>query len=416
MRHQRKIRDDARLKKDSHTFLKAQKAVFNLKDKIHATKINLKHAVHDLHHAQVKILKSKMQLQKVTGKKVPTVHRKPHDGTRLIAQHKLSLEIKNKLFNLLNRLAKNKSLMDYAQTQKGQKAGALELRLTQRIDRLSKRVARKNKELMRLLKRKHRTNPNFKKMFKAVATKAYKLAKADIPKKMTTKDKVHVMNLKKKVVKLMQSHQKLVGKKAAARIKIRETKAELKARRDVKKADKKAAVARGKVTTVKKVSKKQKKEAATKTFKLKMAKIARKAAKEARHNLRVQDRKVMSQVHAMNKEILRISGQKNERDSVVAHLPRVRIIAIQKRMEKKVKRAEQKVKKEAAKMKAARAARDSKNVAKHSGKMTHQKILLMKRQARLASFKKKKLKNPKVKADAKLKKKAEQKKNKYKKN
>merc|ERR1712224_1052557 len=136
-----------------------------------------------------------------------------------------------------------------------------------------------------------------------------------------------------------------------------------------------------------------------------MAKLKRKAAKETRNNLRLQDRKVMGQIHAMNKEILRISGQKNERESVLANLPRVRIIAIQKRMEKKVKRAEKNIAKEAKRMKKSRAAQDSKNVAKHSAKLTHQKILLMKRKARLASFKKKKLKNPKVKADAKLKKK-----------
>jgi len=415
MRKQRKARNDAKLKKHGNRFVKAQKKVFALKDKIHATKINLGKVVHSLHKAQVKIIRSKLKLQKATGKKVKTIHRKPHDVGRLQAQMRITLEIRNKLFSLQNRLARSKVLMDYAQTQKGQKAGALELHLTKRIDRLSKRVVRKQKDLMRVLKRKHRTRPGFKAIYKKMAKKAYKLAKADTPKEMTNKDKVHVLNLKKKVEKLMQKHLKLVGKKQKVRTAISRAKVEVKARKDVKKADKKAAGGKIKKTTSKKQNAKAKKEAATKAFKLHIAKLKRKSAKEHRHNLRQQDRKVMGEVKTMNKEILRVSGQHNQRTSLLAQKPRVQIMKLQKRLEKKVKRAEKAIEKEDKKMKKSKAAKDSKNIAKHSLKLTHQKILLMKRKARLASFKKKKLKNPKVKADAKLKKKMKAKKDKYKK-
>merc|ERR1712151_793959 len=113
---------------------------------------------------------------------------------------------RQKIFQLQNRLARNTILMDYAQSQKGKKAGALELHLTKRIDRLSKRLARKQKEFMNVLKRRHRTNPHFKLVYKKFADRAYKLAKADEPKEMTKKQKVKVLKLKNEVKKLYQKH------------------------------------------------------------------------------------------------------------------------------------------------------------------------------------------------------------------
>lgn len=213
MRNQRKIRDDAKLNKKADDFIKAKKAVIAAKDKIHATKINLKRTVKELSDAHAKILKNKMTLQKVTGKKAAPSRRKPHDRARLQAQMTVIERRRKKIFHLQNRLAKNTVVMDYAQSQKGKKAGALELRLTKRIDRLSKRLARKKKELMNVLKRRHRTNPHFKLVYKKFADRAYKLAKADEPKEMTKKQKVKVLNLKNAVNKLYQDHKVLVGKK-----------------------------------------------------------------------------------------------------------------------------------------------------------------------------------------------------------
>lgn len=355
-----------------------------------------------------------MALQKATHKKVKVANRKPHTQQRSQNQFRITLSMRNKIFSLQNRLARSKAILDYAQSQKGQKAGALQLHLTERIDRLSKRIARKGKDLMRNLKRKHRTKPNFKAIYKKMAKRAYKLAKADSPKSMTIKDKEHVMNLKKQVVKLVQKHQKLVSQKAKQRQAVRKTKIEFKARKAVKKADKEQAKLKAKKTTSKKQSAKEKKKVATKKFKLHIAKLKKRAAKEHRHNLRIQDRKVMGEIKAVNKEILRVSGLHNERPSVLSGIPRVRIYEIQKRMSAKVERAKKNIAKEAKRLKKARTANDHKNVAKHAAKLSKSRIQLMKRSARLASFKKKKLKNPKIKAEAKLKKKALKKQNKYK--
>jgi len=400
MRAQRKIRDHAKLKKNAHNFVKAKQQVIALKDKIHATKIHIKKAVHRLHNAQAKILSSKFKLQKITGKKVKTAHAQVHNGAIAQRQFTNAVQLRNKLYLLVNRLANNKVVMDYAQTQKGKKASALRLRLTKRIGRLSKRIARKQKEQMRLMKRKHRTASNFKQVYKKMANQAYKLTKADEPKAITTSAKIHVMNLKKKVEKLMQTHMKLHAKKSAIRVKIHEAKAELKTRKDIKKADKKAAKSKAKPTSKKQI-KKEKKKAAGKAFKLNIAKLKRQSAKEHRHNLREQDRKVMNQVHVMNKEILRISGQHNKRTSLLQKLDPVHVKIIQHRMEEKVKRAKVAIKKAEKKMKKAKTSKDFKNVAKQSQKLTHQKILLTKRQTRLQHLKKKKLNNPTLKAEHK---------------
>lgn len=413
MRNQRKVRDDAKLNKKASAFIKAKKQVIAMKDKIHATKINLKRTVKELSNAHAKILKSKLTLQKVTGKKAEPSRRKPHDHARLVAQINIIERRRKKIFELQNRLAKNTVIMDYAQSQKGKKAGALELHLTKRIDRLSKRLARKQKEFMNVLKRKHRTKPHFKMYYKKMADRAYKLAKADEPKEMTKKQKVHVLNLKKKVNQMQEQHTKLVAKKQAIRLKVHMEKKKLAAKKAEKKADKKAKPA-NKTPANKKQSAKAKKIANQKAFKLHLAKLKRKSAKEHRHNLRQQDRKVMAKIHKMNAQILRISGVKNVRPSVLAQQPRWKIAEKQKHMQNKIKRAEKDIKKAASKLKKARAGNNKKAAIKQEKKLKKKSLILMKRTARLANFKLKKLKNPKVKADAKLKKKAIAKKNKYK--
>merc|ERR1712159_285105 len=100
--------------------------------------------------------------------------------------------------NLENRLARNIVFLNYAKTQKTQKALVFRAQLAKRIGRLTKRVARKQTELMRVMKRKHRTGPFIKKNYKRFADRAYKLAKADTPKKMTKEQLAQVANLKKK--------------------------------------------------------------------------------------------------------------------------------------------------------------------------------------------------------------------------
>merc|ERR1712226_743544 len=57
MRNQRKVRDDAKLKKKASAFVKAKKIVEKMNDKIHATKINLKRTVKELSKTHAKILK-----------------------------------------------------------------------------------------------------------------------------------------------------------------------------------------------------------------------------------------------------------------------------------------------------------------------------------------------------------------------
>jgi len=284
--------------------------------------------------------------------------------------------------------------------------------LTKRIGRLTKRIVRKQKELMKVLKRKHRTRPDFKAFYKNFEEKAYKLAKAPTPKKMTKEQLSHIENLKKKVLQLQKQHQTLVGEKQTMRFKIRTAKDKVVAKKAEKKEDKKSDAKKPK--TDKKPSKDEKKEANKKTFKLDLAKQKTKAAKEHRHELRKTDRKVMKKMHAMGAEILRVSGVKFHRPSVLASLPKGRIIKIQERMQNKVKRAEKKVAKTNKNLQAARAQKDSKKAIKLEAKAKKTSLELLKRTARLASFKEKKLKNPKVKADAKLKKEALEKKNKYK--
>lgn len=414
MRAQRKIRDDAKLKQNTKAFLAAKHKVNEAKDKMQAHKIMLKKYVHKLKKVGAKLLKNKLTLQKVTGKKADSNSRKPHDINRLEQNIAVIMNRKEKIFNLANRLARNMVFLDYAKTQKTQKAKVFRAQLAKRIGRLTKRVARKQKELFRVLKRKHRIRPNFKTIFKRFADKAYKLAKAETPKKMTKEQSVHVENLKKKIMELQKKHISLVGQKDTARVKIRKAKNKIAVKKDEKKADKKAAAEKKQAGSTKKPSKAEKKEAQKKAFKLDKAKTKAKAAKENRHNLRQEDRKVMNKIHAMGAEIKKISGQKFHRPSILASTPAPRIAEIEKRKQNKVKRAQKKIAKIDKKLKMARAEHNEKKAIKFEAKAKKASIQLLKRTARLASFKEKKLENPQVKKQAKLKKKEEEKKNKYK--
>merc|ERR1712031_61375 len=101
-----------------------------------------------------------------------------------------------------------------------------------------------------------------------------------------------------------------------------------------------------------------------------------------------------SKIHAVGAEILKISGQKFNRPSILASTPPERIKQIQTRMQNKVKRAEKKIAKTNKKLKQARAEKNSKKAIKLEAKVKKASIQLLKRTARLASFKEKKLKNP----------------------
>merc|ERR1712193_509979 len=106
--------------------------------------MGLKKYVHKLKKVGAKLLKNKLTLQKVTGKKADSNSRKPHDINRLEQNIAIIMNRKEKIFNLANRLARNMVFLDY--------------------------------------------------------DKAYKLAKAETPKKMTKEQSVHVENLKKKIM------------------------------------------------------------------------------------------------------------------------------------------------------------------------------------------------------------------------
>merc|ERR1712194_671157 len=132
-------------------------------------------------------------LEKVTEKKQNSAHRGSHDETRkekaLATIHKRS----KKILVLQDRMARYMVHLKYAKFHPSLKAAVLIKHLEKKINRLTKRLARKNKELMTVLMRKHRVRPSFKMIFDKEAKKAFALAKADEPKSMTVKDKVAVM-------------------------------------------------------------------------------------------------------------------------------------------------------------------------------------------------------------------------------
>merc|ERR1712224_891610 len=215
--------------------------------------------------------------------------------------------------------------------------------------------------------------------------RAYKLAKADTPKKMTKEQLVQVANLKKKILDLQKKHTDLVNQKSGQRLKLRIAKRKVAVKKQEKKADKKAAAKKKESGSTKKPSKAEKKETKKKAAKLDMAKTKAKAAKAERHNLRQEDRKVMSKIHAVGAEILKISGQKFYRPSILASLPQERIKQIQTRMQNKVKRAEKKIAKTNKKLKQARAEKNPKKAIKLEAKAKKASIQLLTRTARLAS-------------------------------
>merc|ERR1712194_612792 len=140
-----------------------------------------------------KIKHNKHTLEKVTEKKSFSGHRAAHDSARkgkaLAAIERRS----KKILKLENRLARYMVHLKYAKFHPSAKAAVLIKHLEKRSNRLTKRLARKNKELMTVLMRKHRVRPSFKMIFDKEAKKAFALAKADEPKSMTVKDKVAVM-------------------------------------------------------------------------------------------------------------------------------------------------------------------------------------------------------------------------------
>jgi len=108
MRAQRKIRDDAKIKHDANKFIAANDKVNEFKDKIQAKKSELKHTVKKMSDVHAKLVKDKLALEKVTGKKAGSDSRKPHDIARLDQNRTIVESRRNKIFNLADRLARNK--------------------------------------------------------------------------------------------------------------------------------------------------------------------------------------------------------------------------------------------------------------------------------------------------------------------
>ena len=338
MRTERKKRDAAKLKKDSEKFVAAKTKVLGLKANISAAKKNLKQVVISMKQEHSKIKHNKHTLEKVTEKKQNSGHRAAHDKNR---KEKALAAIKRrsmKIFKLKNRLAKFMVHLKYAKFHPSTSAGAFIKHLNKGIHRITKRLQRKNKELMTVLMRKHRVRPSFKTIYNKQAKKIYALAKADEPKSMTSKDKKVVFALKQQVENLIKKHEGLVGEKQVFRIKVRAARHKVDEKKQKKKDFKKAAKksTKGDVKQVKAT----KKEANNRKFKLVMARLDRASAKEHRHNLRDEDREIMTKVKAMQAKILEVSGVSFKRTNIASKVPKWRLHEIKQRKAKKVKRAE----------------------------------------------------------------------------
>jgi len=108
MRAERKVRDDAKINHDASKFIAANHKVNLLKDKIHAKKSMLKQKVKKMSDVHAKLVKNKLALEKVTGKKADSGSRKAHDLNRLTQNRAIVVSRRAKIFNLADRLARNK--------------------------------------------------------------------------------------------------------------------------------------------------------------------------------------------------------------------------------------------------------------------------------------------------------------------
>merc|ERR1712194_302126 len=340
-----------------------------------------------------KIKHNKHTLEKVTEKKSFSGHRAAHDSARkgkaLAAIERRS----KKILKLENRLARYMVHLKYAKFHPSAKAAVLKKHLEKRSNRLTKRLTRKNKELMTVLMRKHRVRPSFKKIYVAEAKKAAALAKADVPKSMTKENKVKVMAMKKSVLKLIRKHEGLVGEKNVYRMKVRVAKKKVAEKKQKKKDFKKTAKT---TTSDPKKVKANAKETNNKKFKLVMARLDRTSAKEHRHNLRLEDREIMKKVKAMQAKIFAVSGLRFKRPSITSAEPKWRIVEVLARKAKKIKRAEKAVVTLSKKLKTARATGIKKNIQKLVKKVKKAKKQIVTRAARLDHFKKKALRNKSV--------------------
>jgi len=197
MRAERKNRDDAKLKKDAPTFVKAKAKVLGLKAKISAAKANFKQVVTDMKITKATIKDNKSTLEKITGKKQTTIHRRPHDERRRSENMTTINRRKHKIFNLESRMARTIAYLRYARKQKSTKNSVFMTHLEKRAHRLATRLHRKHKDLMRVLIRKIRVNKHFKFIYNLHANKVLALSKADEPKATTVQTRVQVEALKK---------------------------------------------------------------------------------------------------------------------------------------------------------------------------------------------------------------------------
>lgn len=239
MRDQRKVRDDAKLNKHADTFVKAKQKFLSLRAKIKAEKKNLRQVAIGLRQTRATMRDNRSTLEKITGKKQANLHAKPHDIGRLQAQMRKIRERSHKIFNLEYRLARVLAYMRFAKKQKSRMGSVYLQFLKKRAKRLAKRLHRKHKDLMRVLIRKHRTIPAFKRLYTAHAKRVYALSRADEPLAMTRIQKAIVLKLKSKIQALFKKHAKLVGKKNQIRMKIRQAREKINRRKQTKKAAKK---------------------------------------------------------------------------------------------------------------------------------------------------------------------------------
>jgi len=418
MRDQRKARDDAKLSKKGSAFVKAKTQVVGLKAKINIAKKNLRAVVADMKQTKATMKDNKSTLEKIQGKKQTSIARSPHDRARLTQNVRIIQNRSSKIFNLENRLARTIAYIKFAKKQKNKMSAVYMKQLQKRAHRLAKRLHRKHKELMRVLIRKHRTNPHFKAFWTKAAKRVFALSKADEPIAMSTSDKATVIALKKKVMDLFEKHKVLVGKKQSIRLKIRQARQKIAGRKQTKKDAKKNLKAAAKIpmkskNDVKKVEA-AKKEADKRKFKLRIARLNRKANKEHRHNLRKQDRAVMSAIKKIQASIFKLSGKHFKRPNLASTLPLWKLKERQARKTAKVKRSAKKMRDAQKKLRKARYERNYKAISKWRRRFGKFKKQIFKRTARLNHFRQKKLRNPQAKTEKKVNKKNVKKQNKYK--
>jgi hypothetical protein len=409
IRRFRKKADDARLHNKATDFSAAKKKLLKFQANLKQSKSKFKKVISGLKKVKASIKDNRSTLIKITGRKQPKIHLKPHDRNRVGVLNTKIVHRNKILANLKMRLGKLFAYRRVARKFKNAQNDAMLKHINMRVKRLRRRIHRRRVIIMRNISRRFRISPDFMKHYKAEAKKWYTIMKNHL-KISSLKQRKMVEKLQKRIQMLFRKRKYLVAKQKLLLYHVRRARNEkIAAKKTVvhhKKQVKKLSKTKGKsvkAAEVKKDLHKKKQTLKITKQKLRVTKTLRKKAAKAAQKVKLTMKKIAFKIKKM-------TGKKVTLPSLIATKNQRRVEKAITRKYLRIKRTKKDLKDAKKQLRKAKTIHGKEKTNKALAKVKKLEKRLIVRKADSKKFQVKKLKNKTVKkvhkSNLKLKKKA----------